>query len=151
MIPHKHQLLGPHDNRDQTFCLHGLSCLVDQHLDIKQDMTQKSNGQNEKPARTTDTGDGKNCDEALVDYCLTSELLYSHAKSLDAPSTSLDRSVPNIAVVCLITCLSEAQVDVAQARVASSHTGGADDIRCLQDFPLRTRAQSAETLLVRGN
>lgn len=52
---------------------------------------------------------------------------------------------------CVNTCLSEAKVDVAQARVPSPDAGGADHIRCLQDFPLSTRAQPTETLLVCGN
>lgn len=49
---------------------------------------------------------------------------------------------------CLHTCLPKAKVDVAQARVTSSYTGGADHIRCLQNLPFRAGAQSAETLLV---
>lgn len=48
----------------------------------------------------------------------------------------------------LNTCLPKAKVDVAQARVTSSYTGGADHIRCLQNLPLCAGAQSAETLLV---
>lgn len=46
------------------------------------------------------------------------------------------------------TNLSETKVDVAEARIASPHAGGADHVGCLQDLSLRVRSQPSEALLI---